>query len=301
MFLFPPSKWVGGIFYEHTHRLMGTVVGMLSIALVVVAWKTEQRRWVRWLAVSVLVAVILQGILGGLRVTKVNLTLAIIHACFAQAFFCFAAFMAIVTSKWWISAPDLSARPARGLLFATTACVLAIYFQLIAGALMRHHGAGLAIPDLPLAYGKLLPPTDQTALDKANAFRAWESGLGPVSLYQVWLHFGHRLGSVIVSALSMAAIAVVIRRYRGQKALLRPAVLLAVLIVAQVTLGVFTVLYRKPADVASAHVAVGALVLLTSFVIVVRAARLFARRATTPAFEPVPARETSGAGTLAVG
>src|SRR5688500_16354004 len=73
MFTFPPSQWVGGIFYEHTHRLMGTVVGMLSIALTVVAWRVERRRWVRWLATGVLGAVIFQGVLGGLRVIWVEL------------------------------------------------------------------------------------------------------------------------------------------------------------------------------------------------------------------------------------
>src|SRR3954471_1386905 len=73
MFLFPPSKWVGGIFYEHTHRLAASAVGMLAIALTILAWVTESRRWVRWLATGVLIAVILQGILGGLRVTRVNL------------------------------------------------------------------------------------------------------------------------------------------------------------------------------------------------------------------------------------
>src|SRR6187397_3738304 len=54
MFTFPPSKWVGGIFYEHTHRLMGTVVGMLSIALTITAWLVEPRKWVRWLCTAVL-------------------------------------------------------------------------------------------------------------------------------------------------------------------------------------------------------------------------------------------------------
>src|SRR5687768_18076477 len=58
MFTFPPSKWVGGIFYEHTHRLMGSLVGFLSIVLAVVAWKIEPRKWVRWLAYWVLIAVI---------------------------------------------------------------------------------------------------------------------------------------------------------------------------------------------------------------------------------------------------
>src|SRR5438034_6191594 len=68
MFLFPPRLWIGGILYEHTHRLMGTVVGMLSIALAVCAWKLEARTWARRLAYCVLAAVIFQGILGGLRV-----------------------------------------------------------------------------------------------------------------------------------------------------------------------------------------------------------------------------------------
>src|SRR5215831_15156834 len=75
MFAFPVSKWVGGIFYEHSHRLVGTVVGMLSIALVIISFKVEDRRWVRRLAVGVLVAVILQGVLGGMRVTLVMLGL----------------------------------------------------------------------------------------------------------------------------------------------------------------------------------------------------------------------------------
>src|SRR5881227_2250072 len=80
MFLFPPRLWIGGILYEHTHRLMATVVGMLSIALTIVAWWTESRRWVRWLATSVLAAVIFQGVLGGLRVVLVKHDLAIVHA-----------------------------------------------------------------------------------------------------------------------------------------------------------------------------------------------------------------------------
>src|SRR5213080_4043730 len=76
MFLFPPRLWIGGILYEHTHRLMGTVVGFLSILLVICAF----------------------------RVVFVQLNLAIVHACVAQAFFCLAALFAVVTSKWWQNA-----------------------------------------------------------------------------------------------------------------------------------------------------------------------------------------------------
>src|SRR5437667_11720907 len=65
MFLFPPRLWIGGILYEHTHRLMGTVVGALSIVLAVWAWLSESRRWVRWLAAGVLGMAIFQAVLGG--------------------------------------------------------------------------------------------------------------------------------------------------------------------------------------------------------------------------------------------
>src|SRR5215213_7836385 len=134
MFLFPPSKWVGGIFYEHTHRLMGSVVGLLSIALCVWAWRTDARRHVRWLATGVLGAVIFQGVLGGLRVVLVKLDLAVVHACFAQAFFCLAALTAVVTSKWWVAAEaDPGNASGRRLVRAAGVAAAVIYLQLIAG------------------------------------------------------------------------------------------------------------------------------------------------------------------------
>jgi cytochrome c oxidase assembly protein subunit 15 len=277
MFLFPPRLWVGGILYEHTHRLMGTVVGMLSIVLTFWAWRTESRRWVRWLATSVLCAVVFQGVLGGLRVVLVQLDLAVVHACFAQAFFCLAALAAVVTSKWWFAAEaDPGSADGRRLVRAAGVTVAVIYLQLVAGALMRHYGAGLAIPDLPLAYGKVLPPVTEQGLQAVNESRVWESGLARVSLGQVWLHFAHRLGALAVAA-HVAAVAVrVLRRHRGTGLAGLTCGMLA-LLAAQVALGVLTVLYRKPADVASAHVATGALLLVTAFVLTVRAARLYPR------------------------
>ena len=100
MFLFPPRLWIGGILYEHTHRLMASVVGFLSIILTIVAWRTESRRWVRWLCTGVLGMVIFQGVLGGLRVVLVKLDLAIVHACVAQAFSAWLTLTVIVTSRW---------------------------------------------------------------------------------------------------------------------------------------------------------------------------------------------------------
>ncbi len=137
MFLFPPRLWIGGILYEHTHRLMATVVGFVSIILTIIAWKVEDRRWVRWLATSVLGAVIFQGVLGGLRVVLVKLDLAIVHACFAQAFFCLSVLMAMVTSRWWFKAADLSrsedGAKGRRLIAIAVAAVAVVYGQLMIG------------------------------------------------------------------------------------------------------------------------------------------------------------------------
>jgi cytochrome c oxidase assembly protein subunit 15 len=276
MFTFPPSLWLsrqaGGVFYEHSHRLMGSVVGMLSIVLTVWAWRTEGRRWVRWLATAVLGAVIFQGVLGGLRVVLRDLDLAVVHACVAQAFFCLAALTAVVTSRWWVEPPEVPAKTDRGLFRLAAALVLVVYLQLVAGAVMRHYRAGLAIPDLPLAYGRLLPPVSQRGLEAVNEFRVWDARLERVTLGQVWLHFTHRLGAVAVTALALVLVARVVRGRRS--ALYAGAAALVGLLAAQLTLGVLTVLWRKPADVASLHVATGALVLVTGFVIAARARRL---------------------------
>jgi cytochrome c oxidase assembly protein subunit 15 len=303
MFLFPPKLWIGGIFYEHTHRLMGTVVGFLSTALVAASFLQPRVGWRhRWLALSVLGAVLFQGILGGLRVVLVKLDLAIVHACVAQAFFCLAAFTALTTSRWW-NEPRSSRRTAgfgRGLVILGMVTVTAIYLQLIIGAMMRHVQAGLAIPDLPLAYGKWLPPVTPEQLDQVNFLRARQWNLDPVSLGQIWLHYGHRMGAVLVTTLALALAVLVARRYRTQPKLLVPAVLLIVLVVAQLTLGAMTVWLRKPADVASAHVAVGALVLVTSFILTARAARLYGIRRADAAPDHESASEMPASAALAV-
>ena len=138
MFLFPLSKMVGGIFYEHSHRLIGSLVGMLALVLTLWVWLREPRREVRLLAAAALVGVVIQGVLGGLRVVLVNADLAIVHACMAQLFFCIAIALALVTSHGWQklrTAPPPAASKLRGLAVATTA---AIYAQVILGAFTRH-------------------------------------------------------------------------------------------------------------------------------------------------------------------
>ncbi len=240
--------------------------------------QSERPKRIRYLCLAVLIGVMFQGLLGGLRVVLVNLDLAIVHACVAQAFFCLAALTVIVTSRWWqVAQPPSAVIPGgRGMIALATALVLAIYLQLIVGATMRHEDAGLAIPDFPLSYGKILPPTNAADLAGANHLRAWNLNLDPVTLGQIWLHFAHRAGALVVLLLGTWTIVRIIGRFPNS-ALLIPSLLLALLLLVQIALGAATVLLRKPADVASAHVAVGALVLVSSFVIMVRAMRLLGR------------------------
>ena len=101
MFLYPLSEMVGGILYEHSHRLMGSLVGLLTVGLFIFLLVRDSRKWLKWLGFAALVAVIVQGVLGGLRVTQINRNFAIVHACLAQAFFALLCGIAWFTSRDW--------------------------------------------------------------------------------------------------------------------------------------------------------------------------------------------------------
>ena len=145
MFLYPLSEMVGGILYEHSHRLMGSIVGLLTIALLIMLILKDSRRWIKWLGLAALVGVSVQGVLGGLRVTELNLNFAIVHACLAQAFFALLCGICWFTSRDWIEnqnlseriGDDVSAKKLRRLSLITT-CL--IYIQLVFGAVLRHTG-----------------------------------------------------------------------------------------------------------------------------------------------------------------
>ncbi|MEY2526827.1 MAG: heme a synthase, partial [Verrucomicrobiota bacterium] len=111
MFLFPVSQWVGGIFFEHTHRLIASAVGFMTIILTLWLRFTEERRWVRNLGYLALVAVILQGVLGGLRVTMLKDEIGIFHACLAQAFLGLLVVIALVTTRFWRSLASVDVDP----------------------------------------------------------------------------------------------------------------------------------------------------------------------------------------------
>ncbi len=289
MFLFPVSKWVGGILFEHTHRLMGSLVGFLTIILALWLWLRDERRWVRILGVIAVIGVVLQGILGGLRVTMMKDQIGIFHACVAQAFLGLLVFIALVTTKFWSSiansaraieggAPETLARyhrnrsqgsrelapssltrfsPIKALAIATT---VAIYFQLALGATMRHQHRDLSILDFPTANGAWIPDTSATALAKINAWRDARA-LSEVSAFQIWLQMVHRFLALIIAIAIMSFCVRVWRDSRGLDVLKRLSSLWVVLVFGQITLGAWVIWSNKAADVATAHVALGAIML----------------------------------------
>ena len=248
MFTFPPSMWVANILYEHGHRLIASAVGFLTIVLAAWLWIAEPRRWVRWLGVAALGAVIAQGLLGGLTVLFfLPPAVSTAHAGLAEIFFCLTVAIALFTSPGWTG--DAAAVDDATLRRLATATTILIYSQILIGATMRHTGAGLAIPDFPLMFGGVIPDH-------------WDA--------KIAVHFTHRAGALVVT-LGILATAVHIRsRHRGDRALTSPALLLALLVAVQVTLGALTVLSRRDPWINSFHVVCGALVLTTSLVLTLR-------------------------------
>jgi cytochrome c oxidase assembly protein subunit 15 len=259
--LFPPMT--GGVLYEHGHRMVAASVGILVVVLYVWA-RLRARRAVAALAAWALGAVVIQGLLGGLTVLmRLPPAVSVAHACLAQAFLCLTVALAAATGDAWRRAGDLREAapgpPLRALALATTA---AVYGQLVLGAVVRHTKAGLAIPDFPLAFGRLVPPLESP---------------------EVRIHFAHRVWALAVLGTALWTAARVLRAHREELLLRRPAVLLIALLGAQTLLGGLTIWTRRAPVPTTFHVLVGAMVLGASLLLTLRAWRMAApARAAAP-------------------
>lgn len=273
MFTFPLSKWVGGIRYEHSHRLIASTVGFLTIVLAAWTWKIEPRAWVRKLGFAALGAVILQGVLGGITVLLfLPPAVSIAHAGLAQIFFCLTIALALVTSAGWKNVVQpVEDATLRRIAALTTAL---IYTQILIGATMRHNDAGLAIPDFPLAFGHLIPPV-------------WNAAVA--------IHFAHRVGALIVTLAIAATAGHVLYHHPQRRDLARPALALIALVFVQITLGAFVIWSGKDPVINTAHVVNGAAVLGTSLVLTLRSYRAGFERSVQPIRTPVaPAMPAHG-------
>jgi heme a synthase len=312
MFLFPVSKWVGGVFYEHTHRLVASGVGLLTVVLALwlygrsarplmrwggllllvlgggVAGAASRRwadgavlglvglasfgaswiwprcepsaKWLRRCGIAAVVAVVLQGVLGGLRVVLLKDAIGIFHATLAQLFFALLCAIALFTSRWWQALPS---RKPSGIDYQLSTrflvTTLLILGQLALGAAMRHQHAGLAIPDFPLAYGRLWPAMDAAAVAHYNARRMEITAVNPITAFQIGLQMTHRLMALAILGAVAFAASSARRRLGGRDLLSRLALGWLGLILVQALLGAATIWSNKAADVATAHVLVGAL------------------------------------------
>jgi cytochrome c oxidase assembly protein subunit 15 len=243
----PPM--VGNMFYEHGHRMIATTVGLLTIGLAIYVRLKEKRMWIWRLTLFALIAVIAQGILGGLTV-KMMLPIGVstAHATLAQLFFCTTVSLAVFTSRSWIEARPLPEEKGSPLRHMCTIALLIILVQLVLGATLRHSAK-------------------------------WDQPL-PVQLI-----LAHVAGAIAVMVALGGTSISVLRRYKGEKFLTRPATIALVLLVVQLTLGVAAYLTRvkSPDDpqplhpmigVTVAHVACGALVFATTIVLTLRAYRV---------------------------
>lgn len=144
MFLYPLETWLWGPFdllVEHGHRLLGSLAGLIAIALVIACFRFESRRWVRHCSIGLLVLVILQGSLGGMRVLMDARLLAKIHGCVGPAFFASVVAFCVVTSRWWRQVsenPLPGARAPRWFASSASLLLLVSFLQLAIGAMLRH-------------------------------------------------------------------------------------------------------------------------------------------------------------------
>jgi len=249
-------RMVGNLFWEHGHRMVATTVGLLTICLMVYTLVKEKRNWVRKLSVVALGGVIAQGLLGGLTVKlMLPLVVSAAHATLAQLFFCTTVSLAVFTSKSWIEAVPIGEEkdnvPVR---YLCTAALVTIFLQLILGATLRHSAH-------------------------------WDEQL-PTEL--ILAHIG---GAFAVTLMLGGAGMTVLRRYKGNTFLTRPAMIALLLLVVQLCLGLAAYLVRvkSPRDpqplnpminVTVAHVACGALVFATTIVLTLRTYKVLPGAAT---------------------
>lgn len=278
LFLYPLDTWLLGpfdLFIEHGHRLLGAVVGMVAIAMVF-ASRRDPRSWIMVLSVGVLLAVISQGVLGGIRVVMSDRTFAMIHGCVGPAVFSLCVLSAVVTSRnWWKPPGDGQLPPVGlGLVVLTVGLLVLSYLQLVLGAQIRH----VQPSTTPDRFALIV------AIHVITAFALW------IWSFLAWLRL-RRCGDLTLS---------------------RPAAGLIGLVTAQIGLGVGTWVFSYgwptflqwfPSSVGflirskgffdsivvTAHVATGGLILAFSTLILVRTLRVRFKRDALASVETAPA------------
>lgn len=267
MFAFPWTDMVGGIFYEHSHRMLATLVGAMTLGLAIWLGFVEKRSNIKKLGYIALILVIIQGLLGGLTVMFFLPTaISMIHGIIAQTFLLFIIMIAFSLSKEF-EKKKTRLDVNRNVVLAL---FIAVYLQLILGAWMRHTGSGLAIYDFPTMSGQWLPIINDTMLNKINDWRFYMD-FPEVSLWQVVIHFLHRLGALIVFCLMIfMGYRLHQQKDRYSKNVQWNVFAIYAFVVIQILLGALTIWTAKEPVIASIHVLNGAAVMGLCFILLLR-------------------------------
>lgn len=267
---FPEMK--GGVLFEHGHRMVAGTVGIMMTVLAIWVWLVEKRRWLKMLALTAWFAVVAQAILGGITVlNQLPVSVSVSHAGLAMLYFGLTAFIAMATDPSWDTMRERMSQksPAAALTKFTVAAVVVVYIQILFGAIMRHMGAGMAIPDWPLSYGQIIPPR----LDVAT----------------IGFNFAHRSWAWVTATVLVVLFFAVRRHAQRAHGLHTWAHLLAGLVFVQILLGAWTVWSIKDYVVTTLHVATGAAIWFLSVAVMIRTLRL---RQVTLAPAPVLSTKT---------
>ena len=254
-----PDNWIyeTDMLAEHSHRLLGMIVGILSLGLLIFMWLREERVWMRTLSRILVLLVVLQGALGGARVrfdalniqTEHNLiaqSFAVVHACGAMIILGILVALTLGSSRFWIERKSgLKKSVPKSIRFWGVASTVAVFLQVLMGAVMRHAEAGLAIAKFPLARpGSLLPAY-------------WN--------FDISIHFAHRVGAVLVSIILLVYLSKLWANANTRKAFAIGIMSVLGILFLQVWLGAQTIWTVRNIHVATIHHLVGAFLLASTW------------------------------------
>jgi cytochrome c oxidase assembly protein subunit 15 len=259
LFKIPPM--IGGIKWEHSHRMIAEFVGLLTIVVAIWTWRVDKRRWMRWLTIGAVLGVIFQGILGGL--TVLNFTPPLIstaHGVVGQTMFCVLAAIAVFTSRSWLEEPaeKMTRKDAGPLIRHSWMLIGFLYLQLILGAGFRH------------VWTKWGPPGSNH----------WPTH----KIIHIFL-YPHILNALLVAGLVLYLGMRTLSKHSNIPHLKVPGMWLLILLVLQLMLGIGAYVVRvvqgvdeaQPTlalvGVTVAHVGVGALILAVTVILTIQAYR----------------------------
>ncbi len=267
MFAYPLSDMVGGIFYEHGHRMIATFVGALTLVLAIWLGFHELRKPVKILGYCALALVIIQGLLGGLTVLLfLPAIVSLLHGVTAQTFLLVLILIAFSLSKEFSNKQHIhDENRVFVILF-----LMVVYLQLILGAWMRHTESGLAIYDFPKMAGYWIPVLNEAMVNIINNWR-FDMDLPDVSFYQVLIHLTHRIGALIIFILMIITHYKILRKPNKYSNTVKYNLyLLDILVVVQIVLGALTIWTVKGPYITSFHVLNGAAVMGVCFLLLLR-------------------------------